>query len=174
MPPARCSMLVRPENGTDVPAIRAVNLAAFDTALEADLVASLRREADPFLSLVAEDDGTVVGHILFSPVTLDGDSRLRIAGLAPMAVIPSRQRRGVGTMLVRHGLERCRQAGFTACVVLGHAGYYPRFGFAPASRFGLRSEYDVPDDVFMAMELVPGALGGRSGLIRYHPAFGSG
>ena len=167
-------MLIRPENESDVPAIRAVNLAAFDTALEADLVAALRLQADPVLSLVAEDEGTVVGHILFSPVTLDGDSRLRIAGLAPMAVIPSRQRRGIGALLVRQGLEHCRHAGFTGCVVLGHAEYYPRFGFAPASRFGFRSEYEVPDDVFMAMELVPGALAGKSGMIRYHPAFGSG
>jgi putative acetyltransferase len=164
-------MRIRPETAGDVSAIRAVNLAAFDTALEADLVAALRDQADPLVSLVAEDAGTIVGHILFSPVTLDADAGLRIAGLAPMAVMPSRQRQGIGSLLVRQGLDRCRRAGFAACVVLGHSEYYPRFGFAPASRFGLRSEYEVPDEVFMAMELAPAALTGKRGTVRYHRVF---
>jgi putative acetyltransferase len=164
-------MDIRSERDADAGAIRAVNVAAFDTALEADLVAALRQHARPLVSLVAEDHGAVVGHILFSPVTLDTDPRMAIAGLAPMAVVPARQRQGLGSLLVRRGLEQCRRAGFTACVVLGHAEYYPRFGFANASRLGLRSEYDVPDEVFMARELVPGALDGKSGVIRYHPAF---
>ena len=95
-------------------------------------------------------------------------------GLAPMAVAPARQRQGVGSALARAGIAACRDLGFGAVIVLGHPEYYPRFGFVPASRFGLRSEYDVPDDVFMAMELKPGALHGRGpGTIRYHPAFGN-
>lgn len=166
-------MEIRSESAADEPAIRAVNLAAFETALEADLVAALREHARPQVSLVASDDGTIVGHIFFSPVTLASDPGLRIAGLGPMAVVPARQRQGIGSLLVREGLEHCRQGGFTACVVLGHAEYYPRFGFAPASRFGLRSEYDVPDDVFMALELTPGALTGKTGLVRYHTVFGA-
>lgn len=166
-------MRIRSERAEDVARIRAVNLAAFETPLEADLVDALRARASPFLSLVAEDvdEDAIVGHILFTPVTLDGSGDLRLMGLAPMAVVPSKQRRGVGGVLIRDGIAHCRSLHVDAIVVLGHAGYYPRFGFAPASRFGLRSEYEVPDDVFMAMELREGALQGRNGTIRYHPAF---
>ncbi|MEX0724892.1 MAG: N-acetyltransferase, partial [Planctomycetaceae bacterium] len=83
----------------------------------------------------------------------------------------SHQRQGIGTALVTAGLERCREAGYDAVVVLGHRGFYPRFGFVPASRFEIRSEYDVPDEVFMIAELRPHALDGASGVIRSHPAF---
>jgi putative acetyltransferase len=166
-------MQIRIERAGDIPAVRVVNLTAFDTPAEADLVDALRAHADPAISLVAEDpnDGAIVGHIFFSPVTLGEGSPIRIAGLAPMAVVPARQRRGIGSTLVWRGLELCRQQGFVAAVVLGHPQYYPRFGFTPASRFGLRCDYDVPDDVFMALELEPGALAGQSGTIRYHPVF---
>lgn len=164
-------MQIRPERTDDIPAVRAVNVAAFETSAEANLVDALREQARPIVSLVGEDEAAIVGHILFSPVTVSGHTDLQIAGLAPMAVLPSRQRQGIGSRLVREGLERCRQAGFAAVVVLGHAAYYPRFGFVPASRFGLRSEYDVPDDVFMVLELEAGALKRTSGMIRYHPAF---
>jgi len=164
-------MLIRPERPADIPHIRAVNLAAFGTSTEANLVDVLRGRADPFMSLVAEGGGVVVGHILFTPVALLEHPQVRIMGLAPMAVLPSRQRKGVGSALVRDGLERCRLSGVQAVVVLGHAEYYPRFGFIPASRAGLRCDYDVPDDVFMVFELDGGSLQGRPGTIRYHPAF---
>ena len=162
---------IRPERSDDVGGIRVVNLAAFDTALEADLVDALRQQASPVISLVAEQAEGIVGHILFSPVTLSGHPDLTLVGLAPMAVVPSHQRRGIGSALVRAGLDACRT--FDAVVVLGHAGYYPRFGFVPASRFGIRCEYDVPDDVFMVREMVPGRLDGKHGTIRYHAAFGA-
>jgi putative acetyltransferase len=164
-------MEIRPEQAADIGAVRAVNRAAFETATEADLVDALREQAKPIVSLVADDDGSIVGHILFSPVTLSGHEELRIMGLAPMAVLPAVQRRGIGSALVRAGLESCRRLGCCALVVLGHPEYYPRFGFTPASRFGIGSEYEVPDEVFMALELEPGALHDRSGTIRYHPAF---
>ena len=124
-----------------------------------------------FVSLVAIDGDDIVGHIAFSPVTLSSSATRAIAGLAPMAVLPSYQRRGIGSALVHAGLERCAEVGFSAVVVLGHPKFYPRFGFEPASRFGLRSTYDVPDDVFMALELVDGALQGTSGVVHYDPAF---
>ena len=126
---------------------------------------------DRFLSLVAVEDGNVVGNIVFTPVTLDSFDELRVMGLAPMAVTPSRQNCGIGSRLVEAGLDNCRAQGVGAVIVLGHAEYYPRFGFQPASQWGIRSEYDVPDDVFMLIELVPDYLKSHHGTIRYHPAF---
>ena len=129
----------------------------------------LRAEAYPSVSLVAEVEGTVAGHILFTPVTLGGQGDLFLMGLAPMAVAPAHQRRGIGAALVRTWLDACRDLGVGAVVVLGHTGYYLRFGFAPAARFGLGCPYDVPEEVFMALELTPGAL--PAGTVRYHAAF---
>lgn len=164
-------MLIRAELPGDVGAVRLVNEAAFGTTLEADLVDRLRVEAFPVVSLVGEHDGAVVGHILFSPVTLGDDGGVSIMGLGPMAVLPDHQRRGIGVALMNAGLDACRLLGAGGVVVLGHAAYYPRVGFVPASRFSLTCEYAVPDDVFMAIELRPGALAGKSGTIRYHRAF---
>jgi putative acetyltransferase len=162
---------IRDERPVDAEHVRAVNLAAFDTGAEADLVDALRQHAAPLISLVADDDGDIVGHILFSPVSLVGEPALLLMGLAPMAVAPERQREGIGSQLVATGLERCRQLGAAAVVVVGHAEYYPRFGFIPASRIALRCEYNVPDEVFMARELQEAALTGVSGTVRYHPVF---
>jgi len=121
------------------------------------------------ISLVAEENGEVIGHILFSPVALAGD--LKIMGLAPMAVKPGWQSKGVGTKLVKAGLQACEQAGYEAVVVLGHAGYYPRFGFEPSVNFGIKSEYDVPPEVFMVKELCEGALRDKSGTAKYLQVF---
>jgi putative acetyltransferase len=148
-----------------------VNVAAFETRLEANLVDTVRQTAAPIVSLVADDAGKIIGHILFSPVTLSGQPDAKIMGLAPMAVLPSEQRHGVGTALVREGLKQCEELGYGATVVVGHRDYYPRFGFKPAIRFNLKSEYDVPDDVFMALELTPNYLQDKSGTIYFHPAF---
>lgn len=162
---------IRTEAPGDRDAVRSVNIAAFETPAEAGLVDVLRREARPLVSLVAEDEGSVVGHILFTPVTLSTDAQLPLMGLAPMAVVPARQRQGVGSALVTEGIERCRQLGAAAIVVLGHAEYYPRFGFVPSARFAITSEYDVPPEVFMIRVLRDGALDRRAGTIRYHAAF---
>jgi putative acetyltransferase len=159
-------MKIRPELPTDAEAVRTVNLAAFETNTEADLVELLRVQASPLISLVADDSGSIVGHILFSPAVLLGHPHVKIMGLAPMAVLPAHQRRGIGSSLVRAGLEASRQLGFGAVIVLGHAKYYPRFGFQSASRFGLGCEYDVPDEIFMALELAPGTFSGKTGTIR--------
>jgi putative acetyltransferase len=164
-------MHIRPERPADIGELRALNRAAFETSMESDLVDALRDRASPMISLVADAAGSILGHILFSPVTLSGHGEMTIMGLAPMAVLPAEQRRGIGSALVRAGLENCRQLGCGAVVVLGHPAFYPRFGFVPASRFGIGCEYDVPDEVFMALEIVPGMLRGKSGTIRYHAAF---
>lgn len=166
-------MTIRPETPEELADIHRVNELAFGQPAEADLVDALRNEARPFLSLVAVQDGQVAGHICFTPVTIESEEGSFTAmGLAPMAVLPDLQSQGIGSDLVRSGLEECRRMGHDVVVVLGHPEYYPRFGFIPASRKGLRSEYPVPDEVFMVAELSPGALAGRTGLVKYHPAFG--
>ena len=164
-------MEIRSEHVNDFEAVYSVNLSAFDTAAEANLVNGLRQAEVPIISLVAEEQGIIIGHILFSSVTLSGYPKLEIMGLAPMAVIPRWQNQGIGTALVHAGLERCRQLSYAAVVVLGHPDYYPRFGFAPASKFNINSEYNVPDNTFMAMELIPKALNEVSGTIKYHETF---
>lgn len=164
---------VRAETTEDHSSVRRVNELAFGRTEEADLVDALREAAHPQVSLVALSDGAIVGHIFFSPVTIESeDSSFTAMGLAPMAVLPEFQGRGVGSLLVREGLEECARAGFDVVVVLGHPEYYPRFGFVPASGEGLSCEYDVPEEVFMVAELTPGALGGRRGLVKYRPEFG--
>ncbi len=168
---ARAKVLIRAEQHGDREAIFALNNSAFDTPSEANLVDSLRTQATPIISLVAEQDGEVIGHILFSPVTLVGHSDITILGLGPMAVAPEHQHQGIGSALVQAGLEHCRELGVEAVVVLGHPTYYPRFGFVPASRFAIDSEYDAPDEAFMALELKAGRLSGTPGRVKYHRVF---
>ncbi len=164
-------MQIRPEERRDYDRVFRVNEAAFGREAEAKLVDALREQVNPVVSLVAEDAGDVVGHILFTPVHVTGNPDLKIMGLGPVAVAPKRQRSGIGSQLVRSGLEMCKALDFGAVVVLGHPEYYPRFGFVPASRFGLACEFDVPDEVFMAVELHAGYLAQRSGTVKYHEAF---
>jgi len=166
------NLTIRPEHPHDQNAVRILNEHAFGGREEADIVDSLHRAKAVVVALVAQAGAAVVGHILFSPVDVETADGKRLVGLAPMAVAPKHQRHGIGGQLVGEGLAHCRAAGVDGVVVLGHADYYPRFGFAPAARFGLRCSYDVPADVFMAIELTPDALDGVSGLVRYHEAFG--
>jgi putative acetyltransferase len=166
-------IVVRTETTEDHKSVWRVNELAFGQPNEADLVDALRASARPYISLVAVVDEQVVGHIFFSPVSIESESGVFTAmGLAPMAVLPEYQNQGIGSRLVREGLKECQRLGHAIVVVLGHANYYPRFGFTPASLKGLRSEYDVPDEVFMVTELIPGALEGRRGLVKYHAEFG--
>jgi putative acetyltransferase len=164
-------MRIRREEAQDVPKVHAINVAAFGSTVEADIVHALRSDGHDVLSMVAEDDGEIVGHVMFSPVRVVGAPDLRAMALAPMAVIPNRQRTGIGSTLVLNGLDECRQLGITAVFVVGHPSYYPRFGFATGSTLGFNCEFDVPDEAFMAAELIPGGLAGRSGTVHFHEAF---
>ena len=164
-------MRIRKEKEEDIEGVRRVNELAFGARAEADLVDALRDQAQPTISLVADNRGKIVGHIMFSPVVLKGHPNLSIMGLAPMAVLPIHQRNGIGTKLVHAGLKECEKLEFGAVVVLGHPEYYPRFGFVPSSRFDLGCEYNVPEDVFMVKELREGYLRGATGIITYHAAF---
>jgi putative acetyltransferase len=163
---------VRPERTEDFSAIHAVNRLAFGRDEEARLVDLVRQREEPVISLVAVEDDRIIGHILFSPVSIasPGASR-RAVGLGPMAVHPDFQKRGVGRELIEAGLEACRKAGYEIVVVLGHPSFYPRFGFTLARARRIHMDQEVPGDAFMVMELRPGALEGCEGTVRYLPEF---
>ncbi len=147
-------MIIRPEKKEDIEAIHSILRQAFSRPEEARLVDELRgKYGSDVLSLVAEDESQVVGHILFSSVVIEGDQKkLKGMGLAPMAVLPSMHRSGIGSKLVSTGLEMLKKSGVPFIVVLGHPDYYPRFGFEPASRYGIRPQWEgVPDYVFMIL-----------------------
>jgi len=158
------------ERTRDVDAIRAVHRAAFAQEVEGTIVDALRDAGGLTISLVACGGDRVVGHVALSPMQTSKPAA-RVLGLGPIGVLPERERSGVGTALMQSAIDLARGEGFDAIFVLGHPEYYTRFGFIPASRFGIRSEYDVPDDVFMALELQPSGLTDCAGLVRYHAAF---
>jgi putative acetyltransferase len=165
-------IIIRHEKSEDLSAIRKVHEAAFDTSAEADLVDALRDNHLHILSLVVVQNNQILGHILFTPVTIEPTgSHLSILGLAPMAVLPAHQRKGVGSRLVKAGLNECLSNGYCAVVVLGHPDYYRRFGFIPSVEYSLTCKYDVPPEVFMVKELRKGVLTGYSGIVKYHSDF---
>jgi putative acetyltransferase len=170
-------IMIRNETPADIEAIRIVIERAFDGTDEVILVDRLREAGKAAISLVATEDTQVVGHILFSPVTIESigeaasDTPLAVIGLAPLAVLPEFQNRGIGSLLTRAGLEECRRAGYSGVVVLGHPHYYPRFGFVPSVRYHIRSEFDVSDETFMVLELTEKALENRAGVVKYQPEF---
>jgi putative acetyltransferase len=162
---------VRGETPADHAGIRELNERAFGRPAEARLVDSLRAAHRAVVSLVAIDQNRIVGHILFSPVTIsEAPETFRAVGLAPMSVLPEFQKRGIGSRLVRDGLDACRRQGCDAVVVLGHTKYYPRFGFVNAKECGLDNEYNA-DQAFMVTELREGALRKISGVVKYAREF---
>lgn len=162
---------IRSEKPADFDEIFRVNEMAFGRTNEADLVNRLRI-AVPHISLVAVENDEIAGHIFFSPLTFAPENeKIKAFGLAPMAVLPEFQNKKIGSRLVECGLEECRKSNIEAVFVLGHSKYYPRFGFEKAVNKNFKSEYKVPDEVFMVLEIVPNSLDSLSGTVKYHSVF---
>lgn len=162
------------ESEQDLPGIRAVNIAAFKREEEADIVDRLRKNSPVFISMVAKVGEKVVGHVLFTSARLiqDDDWSIKGVGLAPLAVLPDYQGQGIGSALCMEGLSRVSSIGYPFAVVLGHPAYYPRFGFQPASNFGIKCTFKgVPDDAFMIKILNKKIMDGAQGVIYYRHEF---
>lgn len=162
--------LIRPEQAGDAAAIRRVHLTAFPTPAEADLVERLRDSGKAVIELVALDGDSIVGHILFSPLALRPRAGAVGLGLAPVAVMPDHEKHGVGRRLIQNGLAECHRWGAGFVVVIGDPPYYTRFGFEPAAKHGLRSEYQA-GDAFMVFKLESGALPPPGTIVKYAPEF---
>jgi putative acetyltransferase len=163
-------LLIRAETPEDREAVFRVHATAFPTDAEARLVDALRDGGHGRVSLVAEREGKVIGHVLFSTLEIVNDEgNLEVLSLAPLAVLPEHQRRGVGSRLVREGLKACREAGHRAVFVVGEPEYYGAFGFTSSLAGQFDSPY--PGEAFMAIELTPGGLRGVVGSVRYPPPF---
>jgi putative acetyltransferase len=162
------SIGIRDERANDIPAIREVNRRAFGSDHEGNIVDALRANRAVSLSLVAAVNDAVVGHILYSPAVVGG---VEGAALGPMAVLPEHQRQGIGSQLVATGNKRLRIAGCPFVIVIGHSGFYPRFGFTPAHRLGITCEWDVPSDAFMVLVMDSQKAGALRGLAEYRPEF---
>lgn len=172
----RPKLTIRQESPADHTDVDRLLRSAFGQDDEAILVQQLRlwQGFVAELSLIAIYEGDVAGHILFTklPIYEGGELKAMSLALAPLAVLPGCQGKGIGTALTREGLVQARRLGYASAVVLGHADYYPRFGFAPASKWGIRAPFDVPDDHFMAVELTKDSLKGVQGMVRYAAPFG--
>lgn len=167
-------LTIRPESASDFHAVAVVTTEAFGRPNEARLVEALRRSPAfvPELSLVAEDESGVVGHVLFTRISIEGPKgSVSALALAPVSVRSANQRRGIGSALIQRGLEECRRLGHAIIIVLGHSEYYPRFGFVPAGAKGIKAPFEVRPEVFMVAELTLGSLEGVTGVVRYPPEF---
>ncbi|MGH8694782.1 MAG: GNAT family N-acetyltransferase [Burkholderiales bacterium] len=164
--------LIRKERPEDAEAVGAILVTAFGREAEARLVERLRASGRIVCAMIAEEKGRVLGHVVFSRIAVESaDSVIPVLALAPLAVLPAFQRLGIGSALVSAGLERCRLERHARVLALGDPGYYGRFGFVPASRFGLKCPFPAPEEAFMAMELEPGAFAQVSGVVRYGHEF---
>ena len=162
---------IREERPDDLAGVRDLNRRAFGQDQESNIVDELRANGAALLSLVATVNDRVVGHIMYSPLSVGGN--ITGAALGPMAVLPERQRQRIGSKLIEAGNQKLKNAGCPFIIVVGHAGYYPRFGFRPASEHGIKCEWDVPDDVFMFLVLDQAKMEGVSGLAKYRDEFSS-
>jgi putative acetyltransferase len=166
----RAPPAIRAQREGDADAIRDVVLAAFGREAEARLVDRLHASGKVACSLVAEEAGRILGHVLFSRIAV-GAAALPALSLAPLAVVPAFQRLGIGSALVSSGLQRLRGTDHTRVVVVGDPAYYPRFGFVPASRFGLVCSFPVPSEAVMAIALARDAWQDAAGPVHYGPEF---
>ncbi len=165
---------IRREEACDFPAVYNINSSAFDRKEEARLVDRLRLSDAfiPDLSLVATFNAKVVGHILFTKIDIENnDAKVESLAMAPIAVSPDMQRKGIGSKLIRYGLERAKQLGYRSVIVLGHADYYPRYGFEPTTKWQIKAPFNVPANAFMGVELVDGGLSDVKGTVRYAREF---
>lgn len=165
---------IRPETIEDHSLIDTINDRAFGQPDEGFLIRAMRKRSDfiPALSLISEVNGTPIGHILFTRIAIRSDNKSNVSlALAPMAVLPEYQKKGIGTAMVKAGIEKARQLGFKSVIVLGHPKYYPRFGFKPASLWSIKAPFEAPDEAFMALELVQGGLEAISGTVAYPEEF---
>ena len=172
---------IRKEDPSDYNRVIRITEKAFETLEisnhnEGKLVEKLRKSSNFIdeLSLVAELNGQVVGHILFTPIVIDnGEQQFQSLVLAPVSVLPEFQKRGIGGQLIRAGHQKALELGFHSVILLGHPEYYPRFGYKPASTWGIKSPIQLPsDDVFMAVELTEDALANVCGTVVFPPEFG--
>lgn len=169
-------LTIRQEKPNDFNEVFEVNQVAFEQDNEAKLVDALRNNPTVFipeLSLVATDNNKIVGHILFTKIIIKDDNGNinESLGLAPMAVRPELQKSGIGGQLIKHGLKAAEELGFKSVIVLGHEHYYPKFGFEPAYKWNIKAPFDVPSNVFMAIELVKEGLKNISGTVIYPKEF---
>jgi len=168
-------MIIRAETKDDYSLVQTLNEIAFGQPDEAELVSKLRQNPDylPELSLVAEENNKIIGHILFTPAEIvNGEQHHKSLALAPMSVLPEQQNKGIGSTLVKAGFEKAKQLGFNSVIVLGHPDYYPRFGFLPAKQFGIHPPVEEWQAAFFAKELKDTALKNVSGEVKYLPEFG--
>jgi putative acetyltransferase len=160
--------IIRREQPQNIPEIHQVHIRAFGRQQEASIVDELRKNCNSILSLVAFTDGKVIGHILLSPVVIEGKhGKLVGTGLAPHAVLPEYQRKGIGTQLIQTAISRIKEGGCPYIIVIGHPEYYARFGFEQAGRIGICCERKVPDESFMILILDKKAMNGITGVTRY-------
>ncbi len=164
-------MLIRTEAPADILPINALLESAFETDAEAKLVMKLRENSRYTLSLVAcSDEGEVIGHLLFTPITIEGED-IGWQGMAPVAVKEEHRKQGIASALIKEGFDSLFELGYPACAVLGEPKFYGRFGFRDAQKFAMHCAWDVPKGYFQVIELAEGICAGKQGLIEYCPEF---
>ncbi len=166
-------MEIRREEKKDHTIVYEINRLAFGQENESQLIEKIRKGSNfvPELSLIAEIDNKIVGHILFSRIKIVGGSVFESLALAPMAVIPEFQKQGIGGKLIKKGIEKAKELGFDSIIVLGHKEYYPKFGFQRASKWSIECPFEVPDEAFRAIELTEKAFEGKAGTVQYPEEF---